>query len=301
MDWRGFSRITWFNYSLIMAYYFSAITKKQLAAIADSNCIAGAYIFSGNPGSFLGSAAEFFAAKILCLDSNSPCGHCKSCLEVKAGNSLHYRVFQHAKWSIETIRDLQRVVTYGADTPTGHLVVVLPNSEAMSTEAANAALKLLEEPPRGVCFILLTYHPQQLIPTIQSRCQTIEIPLGDLDNAIANLPEDKRELLHSVHNQPELMRYVLEFGEPLKVPYRPLSEVLSLDVLSRLLYIQELGTDKEDILLVLSAWLAEGLKASPKSDQQALSQLNHIVDTMQDMKYNVNTRLQLEQLMLQLS
>jgi DNA polymerase-3 subunit delta' len=71
----------------------------------------------------------------------------------------------------------------------GRRVVVIHPAEAMNTNAANALLKNLEEPPQGLLFILVSHKPQQLLPTILSRCLSFTLPAPDVASATNWLAE----------------------------------------------------------------------------------------------------------------
>ncbi|HEX5338705.1 MAG TPA: DNA polymerase III subunit delta', partial [Gallionella sp.] len=71
----------------------------------------------------------------------------------------------------------------------GRRVVVIHPAEAMNTNAANALLKNLEEPPAGLLFILVSHKPQQLLPTILSRTLSFALPAPDAASAVRWLAE----------------------------------------------------------------------------------------------------------------
>ena len=74
--------------------------------------------------------------------------------------------------SIDTIRQLRRKASFKSFEG-GSRVVIIVDCERMTTEAANALLKILEEPPPNVYFFLLTSDPGRLLPTVRSRCQIV--------------------------------------------------------------------------------------------------------------------------------
>ncbi len=80
--------------------------------------------------------------------------------------------------SVEQIRLLTDFV-YMSGHQDGYKIILIHPAEAMNLAAASALLKKLEEPPEKVLFILLTHRPQQLLPTIRSRCQQIVMPVPD--------------------------------------------------------------------------------------------------------------------------
>jgi len=157
-----------------------------------------ALLFVGPPGLGKRELAEALAARLLCdspaIDGHA-CGHCQPCQWRLAGNhpDLHHVVpaadaaaesgdseateggakegkAKSAQIVIEQIRELQAALSV-----TGHhserRVTVLDPAEAMNVFTANALLKLLEEPPAGCVFLLVSSAPRRLLPTIRSRCQ----------------------------------------------------------------------------------------------------------------------------------
>lgn len=141
-----------------------------------------AYIFSGPAGVGKTTAARAFAKWILCESTNSDgaCGICRSCLEMDAGSHPDYiqlpkeknsQLKKESTISIADIRWLaERLGQSGYGTRT---VVVLRNAENMTREAANAFLKLLEEPPENIIFLLTSSQVSEMLPTVMSRVQEV--------------------------------------------------------------------------------------------------------------------------------
>jgi DNA polymerase III gamma/tau subunit len=133
-----------------------------LDGIVNTGRIANAYIFAGPPHSGKTAAAREFFQKLNRTESLSAIDF----YELNTKTSVI---------PVEQIRDLQKYVQYGPHT-LPYLVVLLRQAEKLSGAngvSGNAFLKLLEEPPDGVVFILETASPDELLPTIRSRCQTI--------------------------------------------------------------------------------------------------------------------------------
>jgi len=87
---------------------------------------------------------------------------------------------------IGQVRDVIRLAQF-APIQSSCKVCLIRNAEGLTVEAANALLKILEEPPRGLRFILLTEHPSDLLPTIVSRSRLIRIPIASQAQIIARL------------------------------------------------------------------------------------------------------------------
>ena len=116
---------------------------------------------------------------ILCESENSPCDTCRSCRFIDKGT--HPDVLQvtqekpTAAIKIDQIRAIQQDIYQTPQCSAYRLVVIHPADE-LNRSAANALLKILEEPPKHVVFILLAHHVDTLPATILSRCQCYHIP-----------------------------------------------------------------------------------------------------------------------------
>jgi DNA polymerase-3 subunit delta' len=139
-----------------------------------------ALLLTGAPGIGKNELAAKLAALLLCLapEDDQPCGTCRSCRLRASGAhpDLEWITPQEERKSIsiDQIRALQEFLVLTPHTATRKLVVLSP-AEAMTLQAANALLKLLEEPPAGSVLILVSHQPQRLPVTIRSRCSRIEL------------------------------------------------------------------------------------------------------------------------------
>lgn len=151
---------------------------------------AHAVLLSGPRGQGKRAFAEAYAAHLLCAQpdtSGHACGACAPCRLRLSGNHPDLlRVLPEADQPdfelpagkskpstqilIEQVRALREQLSVTAHQSDTRVVIVDP-AEAMNVSTANALLKLLEEPPAGTCFVLVTAAPRRLLPTIRSRCQ----------------------------------------------------------------------------------------------------------------------------------
>jgi DNA polymerase III subunit gamma/tau len=148
------------------------VTETLKNAIAKDR-VAHAYIFSGARGVGKTTAARILAKALNCVHGPTaePCGACDACKEIASGNSLDViEIDAASNRGIDQIRELREMVRY-APAAARHKVVILDEAHMLTTEASNALLKTLEEPPERVIFVLATTEPENLEDTIRSRSQ----------------------------------------------------------------------------------------------------------------------------------
>lgn len=114
-------------------------------------------------------------AWLLCTnhDTLSACGHCQSCLWLKAGVHPDLRYLPHDDSKTIKIDDIRGLQDFLHTKSTGVRLVVLDNADGMTLGASNALLKTLEEPSDGVFLILMSDYPSRLLDTIKSRTQSL--------------------------------------------------------------------------------------------------------------------------------
>jgi len=143
--------------------------------IKDNN-LSHAYLLHGIRGTGKTTTARILAKALNCLnrdkDSIEPCLECVSCKAITAGTSLDVREMDMASnRGIDDVREIQKMVQY-APVSGKKKIIILDEAHQMTGAAASALLKVLEEPPKGVIWILCTTEISKILPTIRSRCQT---------------------------------------------------------------------------------------------------------------------------------
>ena len=143
-----------------------------------------AYLFTGAPGSGKRATALAFASALDCLTApGEGCSECDACSRIAAG--IHPDVVTLEREGaaqivpIESVRN-QVIARIGLPPHEADVrVFIVEEATAMAPPAANALLKTLEEPPARTLFVLCTTAPEQLLPTIRSRCQRVRFAGGN--------------------------------------------------------------------------------------------------------------------------
>jgi len=151
--------------------------------------VAHGYIFSGARGVGKTSTARILAKALNCIQGPTvtPCGQCPSCVEITAGNSVDvFEIDAASNRGIDEIRELRETVRY-LPARDRYKVFIIDEVHMLTTEAFNALLKTLEEPPPRSLFLLATTEPHKLPATIQSRCQHFAFRLLDYAEIYARL------------------------------------------------------------------------------------------------------------------
>lgn len=146
---------------------------RTLAQAVVGGRVGHAYLFSGPRGTGKTSTAKILAKALNCEQGPTaePCGTCESCLRIADGTSMDVMEIDAASnRGIDEIRELRETVKF-APAMGRYKVYIIDEVHMLTSEAFNALLKTLEEPPPSVVFILATTELQKVPATIQSRCQ----------------------------------------------------------------------------------------------------------------------------------
>ena len=149
--------------------------KKNLAQSIARGHISHFYLISGPRGSGKHTLARLLSAAILCRDSRKPCLSCSPCRKVMEGN--HPDVItvsdpEHKNVAVKIVRAM-RDDMFIRPNESDYKIYLFP--QELGIEGQNALLKILEEPPSYGVFILLTENPEQLLPTVRSRCTELKL------------------------------------------------------------------------------------------------------------------------------
>ncbi len=173
---------------------FDALVGQQPVKTALSNAltsgrIAHAYLFSGPRGTGKTSTARILAKALNCESGPTPhpCGHCLNCERITAGTSMDvFEIDAASNRGIEEIKSLREQLAF-APVNGRYKIYIIDEVHMLTTEAFNALLKTLEEPPPHVIFILATTDPHRIPATIHSRCQRFDFRRVTVDEIAEHL------------------------------------------------------------------------------------------------------------------
>lgn len=246
-----------FSFSEIVGH--EQIKEHLQAAIKDKKPF-HAYIFQGDVGVGKETLARTFAAGLQCQgEEEKPCKACVSCRQVESGNQpdVIWVTREHASLGVEEIREQLCNTMEIKPFSSPYKIYIVPEAEKMTEAAQNALLKTIEEPPEYGVVLLLTSNISELLPTIQSRCLTLELrPLTtstveEFLKKQCQVPDylAKASAVFAQGNLGKAMRYAKseDFIERKDKVLSLLRNVNRMDSSEMLGVIKDLGTRKDEV------------------------------------------------------
>lgn len=148
--------------------------------------VSHAYILNGEKGAGKKTLAEVVAKSLQCEGGEAdPCNTCRSCLQAESGNQPDIIWVQHEKPNVISVDEIrEQIVNEVGLKPysSKYKIFIVPDAQLMNSQAQNALLKTLEEPPEYAIIMLLTNNVNKFLPTILSRCIVLNFkPVEPLD------------------------------------------------------------------------------------------------------------------------
>ncbi len=167
------------------------LLSRRIGSAIDSRTLSHAYILEGADGCGKRTLATLIAAALACEGSKDgplPCGQCAHCSRILSGASPDVRIIEPTGTtiSVDAIREA-RSDMYLSSTEEETKVYIIDHADAMTPQAQNALLIVLEEPPTNLLILLLTDRADALLPTIRSRAACLRMSLLTRENIISAL------------------------------------------------------------------------------------------------------------------
>lgn len=208
-----------------------------------TNSVSHGYLFCGTRGTGKTSVAKIFSRAVNCLNpiDGEPCNQCKNCLEILEDRSVDVLELDAASNNgVDNIRELKTMGVY----PPSNLkkkVYIIDEAHMLSNSAFNALLKILEEPPEHLIFILATTDPDKLPDTVKSRVQRFDFHTiskraieGALKAAAKKLNEELEDNVYRLianESRGSMRDALSQLDQLLSLPTRPIKERDAVDLL----------------------------------------------------------------------
>ena len=298
-----------------------------------------AYLFSGPPGLGRRTLALRFAQALNCptpVSTGIPCGTCRDCKQIESMRHADLSVVQADSeggiLKVDQIREVRKTLTYKPYQSKYRVALFLRFHEA-NDNAANALLKTLEEAPSYAVLILTADNPEQLLPTILSRCEVLRLRPLKLEEVQRDLESRGVEsgraklIAHISSGRPGYARRLVEDDMLLEKREERLNDLLTLLPASRVekfKYAEQLSKDKDSMRQTILFWLSywrdvmlrtaqagtplvnvdRNVEIEDLAGKMDLSSARNVVsrfeNALEQMEKNVNPRLLMEVLLMDL-
>ena len=228
-----------------------------------------AYLFSGPPGLGRRTLALRFAQAVVCPQPTAPgipCGECRDCRGFESGSHPDLSEVQAESegrtLKVEQVREVRRMLSL-KPFQASHRVALFLRFQEASEGAANALLKTLEEAPAYVLLLLTADAPEQLLPTITSRCELLRLRPMPVESIADHLissgadPDKATLIAHLSAGRPGYALRLLADPDALALRAQRLDDIQTLLAATRVekfKYAEKLAADREAMRETLMVW-----------------------------------------------
>lgn len=181
-------------------YGHQSILKSLFSSVSSGN-LSSALLFLGPSGIGKSKVASVLVQRLLCSSSESPCDQCPSCQQLRAGShpDVLWITPDGLSIKVSVLAQLRSFVSIQSFSK--KRLVIIDEAHTMNPQVQNGLLKLLEEPPRGVHFILICNAAHKLLSTIRSRVQDIRFQPLTIEDLQKIYPNEDLQLLQLCKGQ----------------------------------------------------------------------------------------------------
>lgn len=256
--------------------------KEHLKNSIRLNKVSHAYIFCGEDGIGKNFVADIYAATLQCEEhGEEPCGKCKSCMQAESRNhpDIIHVLHEKASIGVEDIRLQLNSDISIKPYSSRYKIYIIDEAEKMTEAAQNALLKTIEEPPEYAVIILLTNNLNVILPTIQSRCVTLNLRTVDVPSITkylmenCHIPDYQAELAANFAggNLGKAIKFASsdEFVQRKDNVLRLVRNIDEMQISDVMTYIKQLGEEKAaigDYLDLMMLWYRDVLMFKASQD-----------------------------------
>ena len=195
-------------------------TLTTLMDLAKSGKLSHALIIECNDIEAAYSFCMDIAKAALCTGDDKPCGKCGNCIKVKSNSHPDIKTIgadeKNKSIKIDEIRKIRECAYIVSNEGAGKFYII-KNAEYMTVQAQNALIKILEEPPKDVTFVLICKSPENLLSTIRSRAHIFKVDFGSLNSESDILSLASKIAKASMNSENDkILEYIAGFGNDRK-------------------------------------------------------------------------------------
>ena len=260
--------------SLIDQSEVVAILKEAVQSARDKEDLTqgmtNTWLFTGPPGSGRSNAAIAFAAALVCKDSG--CSKCNDCMSTIIGTHADVELIKTEGLSIK-IDEIRELITRASWAPSvaSYRVVVMEDADRLTESAANALLKVIEEPGLRTIWLLCAPTLTDVLPTIRSRCRHLSLRTPST-KAVANLLIERESI------DPKTAEFAARaagghIGRARRLATDENAKQNRTSILKLPLMIKDVASAYKAAQFLVDAAKADALKDSEKKDEDEISKL----------------------------
>jgi DNA polymerase-3 subunit delta' len=265
-----------------MSVYSSLIDQSEVVAILKeavqsarnkedlTQGMTNTWLFTGPPGSGRSNAAIAFAAALVCKDSG--CSKCNDCMSTIIGTHADVELIETEGLSIK-IDEIRELITRASWAPSvaSYRVVVMEDADRLTESAANALLKVIEEPGLRTIWLLCAPTLTDVLPTIRSRCRHLSLRTPST-KAVANLLIERESI------DPKTAEFAARaagghIGRARRLATDENAKQNRTRILKLPLMIKDVASAYKAAQFLVDAAKADALKDSEKKDEDEISKL----------------------------
>jgi len=171
--------------------------KESVSALISAGRLPHAVIIEGDIGTGKRTLARYLAKTAVCEDGEPPCGQCRSCHLADSGTHPDIETVapeeKKKNINVDQMRELRNTAYHSAHTASRRAFII-EQADTMNAASQNSLLKVLEEPPSDVLFILIALSAKNLLETVVSRCMVLSLFPPTSEEALAYLTEERKLL-----------------------------------------------------------------------------------------------------------